>query len=63
MDKTRDFHVRPNCSGMTLYHFLKRVLPRNRLAGLVNLIRDGSVQVNGTVAGAEQRLTAETMCP
>jgi RluA family pseudouridine synthase len=56
MKKTRDFHVRSNCSGMTLYHFLKKVLPRNRSGGITGLIQDGCVEVNGVIRGADDSL-------
>ena len=56
MKKTRDFHVRSNCAGMTLYHFLKKVMPHNRSAGIIALIKDGCVQVNGKSRGANDSL-------
>jgi RluA family pseudouridine synthase len=47
MVKYRDFHVRPGCAGITLYHFLKRVLPRKHSSTAAVLIREGAVEVNG----------------
>jgi 23S rRNA pseudouridine1911/1915/1917 synthase len=56
MEKTLDFNVRANCSGITLFHFLRRVLPRNRMANTEQFIRDGQVGVNGKPADSKIRL-------
>jgi RluA family pseudouridine synthase len=56
MEKSRDFHVRANCSGMTVFHFLRKVLPRNRSDSVALLIREGHVELNGTPSGGEQKV-------
>jgi RluA family pseudouridine synthase len=47
MTKIREFYVRSNCSGITLFHFLRRVLPRGYKVDIPALIQDGHVEING----------------
>lgn len=47
MAKAREFHVRANCSGITLYHFLRRVIPRSHSLDLPGLVAEGLIKVNG----------------
>lgn len=56
MEKIREFHVRTNCTGITVYHFLRRVLPRSHSINLTKIIEDGAVQVNDTPTDPEARL-------
>jgi RluA family pseudouridine synthase len=56
MEKIREFHVRSNCAGITLYHFLRRVLPKSHSVDLTKIIEDGAVQVNDSASEPEARL-------
>jgi len=56
MEKVREFHVRPNCSGMTVFHFLRKVLPRNRSDSVVELIKQGFVERNGAIPDGNDKV-------
>ena len=43
----QEFVVRHGCSGMSLYHFLRRTLPRSMGRDVLSLIVDGHTLVNG----------------
>jgi RluA family pseudouridine synthase len=45
--ETKEFVVRHNCSGMSLFHFLRRTLPRSMSRDVLSLIVDGRALVNG----------------
>ncbi|MFH2000836.1 MAG: RluA family pseudouridine synthase [Planctomycetota bacterium] len=47
MARVRDFNVRANCSGISLFHFLRRVLPKSHSLDLPNLVEEGLIKVNG----------------
>ncbi|MHC4942108.1 MAG: RluA family pseudouridine synthase [Planctomycetota bacterium] len=50
MTRIREFNVRSSCSGITLFHFLRRVLPQGYKVDIPALIRDGHVEVNGATS-------------
>jgi 23S rRNA pseudouridine1911/1915/1917 synthase len=56
MARIREFHVRSNCSGITLFHFLRRVLPQGYKVDIPSLIRDGHAEVNGETGDVDARL-------
>jgi len=47
-NEIKEFVVRHNCSGMSLFHFLRRTLPCSMSRDVLALIVDGHVLVNGT---------------
>lgn len=48
--KIKELVVRGSCSGMTVFHFLRKALPRSMSRDIVGLIDDGLVSKNGKPA-------------